>query len=118
MIETGDFEGWSHKYGWELALAIDNNSLILDRVLALVGECIDRKHGNRIKMVYEFIRRLWAHTCILEGGVMVSKVPRYTGMYFEGWVEVFEHYEAKVRDMRRHALEKYLENAQVSQEAT
>lgn len=85
------FEDWKYQWCHELALMIDNDQELLRRTRCLVGEIIDRKHGDRERMVEELPRRLWTF-CPQPGGI---------GGHMDGWAELLEHYEAQVLEERK-----------------
>jgi hypothetical protein len=85
------FEGWKYQWCHELALMIDNDQVLLEKVRRLISQIIDRKHGDRERMVNELPRRLRA-ICPQPGG----------GCPIDGWEELLEHYEAQVLEERRY----------------
>ena len=71
-------------------LYIDNDEPSLRNMMRLFGEILSRKHGDRDRMLSEFLRR--KH--LFESKNVAQSLWAIT-MNRSAWMEVFEHYETK-----------------------
>ena len=96
-----DYEGWRHQDAWFLALLIDNDQPTLRKVSNLCKEILNRKHGDRNRMVNELAKRIWGNLNSLT--MDEDTQHRFWGVTLpgEGWMELLEHYESKLKDWGR-----------------
>lgn len=89
------FEDWKYQWCHELALMIDNDPVLLRKMRAFVGEIIDFDWDERMGMVIHFEKTLAYR-------LEIDHPRRNAPGDHTGWLELLEHYTAKVLEERSY----------------